>query len=230
MSIRELISPTSNYKAAKAPVTPYEAAEGIWDRKIGSARVQAYNWRLMALGLLAACLCLVASLVFMSTKSSVTPYVVEVGPDGARAVGLATAEKYIPKDQEIKYFLNQFILKTRTIPTDAVVSKQNWTAAFAMLRPAAAEKLTSIVKKENPVGRIGRETAQVNVLVIVPVSKNTWQIRWGEDIYNAGGGLKEAYKMTGLFTLEFGTPSTEKELVSNPLGMYITDFSWSREM
>ena len=35
------------------PVTPYQKAAQVWDERIGSARVQARNWRLMALGGLA---------------------------------------------------------------------------------------------------------------------------------------------------------------------------------
>ena len=34
-------------------MTPYQKAAQVWDERIGSARVQAHNWRLMALGSLA---------------------------------------------------------------------------------------------------------------------------------------------------------------------------------
>jgi type IV secretory pathway TrbF-like protein len=35
------------------PETPYQRAAQVWDDRIGSARVQAKNWRLMAFGSLA---------------------------------------------------------------------------------------------------------------------------------------------------------------------------------
>ena len=42
---------SSRYGDTPAPVTPYQKAAQAWDERIGSARVQAANWRWMALGL-----------------------------------------------------------------------------------------------------------------------------------------------------------------------------------
>ena len=40
------------YGRTPAPVTPYQKAAQVWDERIGAARVQACNWRLMAFGCL----------------------------------------------------------------------------------------------------------------------------------------------------------------------------------
>jgi len=42
--------PQVRYSDTPEPVTPYQAAAQVWDQRIGSARVQAKNWRLMAFG------------------------------------------------------------------------------------------------------------------------------------------------------------------------------------
>ena len=42
--------PSVHYGRTSAPVTPYQKAAQVWDERIGSARVQAKNWRLMAFG------------------------------------------------------------------------------------------------------------------------------------------------------------------------------------
>jgi type IV secretion system protein TrbF len=36
------------YGQMPEPVTPYQKAAQLWDERIGSSRVQARNWRLMA--------------------------------------------------------------------------------------------------------------------------------------------------------------------------------------
>ena len=41
------------YGKTPQPETPYSRAGQVWDERIGSARVQARNWRLMAFGCLA---------------------------------------------------------------------------------------------------------------------------------------------------------------------------------
>ena len=38
--------PSIRYGASPQPVTPYQRAAQVWDDRIGSARVQARNWRL----------------------------------------------------------------------------------------------------------------------------------------------------------------------------------------
>ena len=38
------------YGQTPQPETPYQKAGQLWDERIGSARVQARNWRLMAFG------------------------------------------------------------------------------------------------------------------------------------------------------------------------------------
>ncbi|GAB5378045.1 MAG: hypothetical protein AcusKO_45070 [Acuticoccus sp.] len=42
--------PATHYGKSPEPETPYQKAAQAWDERIGSARVQARNWRLMAFG------------------------------------------------------------------------------------------------------------------------------------------------------------------------------------
>lgn len=42
--------PSSRYGRTPEPETPYQRAAQAWDDRIGSARIQARNWRLMAFG------------------------------------------------------------------------------------------------------------------------------------------------------------------------------------
>src|SRR5438105_6751377 len=93
--------PSVHYGRTPEPVTPYQRAAQLWDERIGSARVQARNWRLMALGGLFLSGSLAAGLLWQSLQSRVTPYVVEVDKLGeARAV--SEAEKnFRPTDPQI---------------------------------------------------------------------------------------------------------------------------------
>lgn len=81
----------SHYGESPFPETPYQKAGQVWDEPIGSARAQARNWRLMALGLLAALTATCGALVWRSLQSAVTPWIVEVDASGARARGGAGA-------------------------------------------------------------------------------------------------------------------------------------------
>src|SRR3546814_2123801 len=81
---------TNRYGDTPEAVTPYQKAQQLWDERLGSARVQARNWRLMAFVCLSLATGLAAGLIWQSAQSRVTPYVVEVDRlGGVQAVGPA---------------------------------------------------------------------------------------------------------------------------------------------
>ena len=231
MSIAKDLSKKQNYHSDETIVNPYISAKAEWDQRIGSARVQAYNWRLCALILAVTNCILLLGLIYQSSKSTVVPYVVRVNSDGiAQAIGPAKQSNYVPQQAEVKYFLSQFLQKIRIISSDTVISKQNWISAYSFLGQAAAQKMTAYIKSENLSGKLGKVTTQMEISVIVPISKDNYQIRWEEKVFDKSGSQIESYKMTGIFSVFFDAPSDEKELLSNPLGIYIKDFSYNKEL
>ena len=71
---------TLRYGETPEPVTAYQKAAQVWDERIGSARAQAHNWRLMALGSLVLSLLLAGLLLWVGRSASIVPYIVEVDP------------------------------------------------------------------------------------------------------------------------------------------------------
>ena len=69
---------TVRYGRTPEPETPYQRAGQAWDERIGSARVQAKNWRLAFFGTLILSGGLSAGLVWQSARGTVTPWVVQV--------------------------------------------------------------------------------------------------------------------------------------------------------
>ena len=116
---------STHYGQSPHPETPYQKAGQVWDDRIGSARVQARNWRLMALGLLVLLTASSAALVWRSLQSTVTPYVVEVDDTGSvKAVGPALAN-YDPTDAQVAHHLANFISDVRSLSIDPVIVRQN---------------------------------------------------------------------------------------------------------
>lgn len=72
------------YGRTPEPETPYQRAARVWDERIGSARVQARNWRLMAFGSLILSCGLAGGLVWESAHGTVVPWVVQVDKLGRR--------------------------------------------------------------------------------------------------------------------------------------------------
>ena len=85
--------PAAHYGKSPEPETPYQRAAQVWDERIGSARVQARNWRLMAFGSLILSGTFAAALVWQSARGTVVPWVVQVDNLGqAQTVAPAAAD------------------------------------------------------------------------------------------------------------------------------------------
>ena len=110
--------PYVRYGQTPSPETPYQRAAQVWDERIGSARVQARNWRLIAFGNLVLAAALAAGLVWQSTQGTVVPWVVQVDKLGeAQAIAPAIAD-YKPADPQIAWHLARFIEQVRSVPAD----------------------------------------------------------------------------------------------------------------
>jgi len=221
--------PHARYAEAPEPVTPYQAAAQAWDERIGSARVQARNWRLMAFGCLALALLMTGGLVWRSAQSIVTPYVVEVDTGGqVRAVGEA-ATPYRPNDAQIAHHLARFITLVRSLSIDPVVVRQNWLDAYNYTTDRGAAVLNDYARTNDPFARIGQESVTVQINSVVRASDSSYQVRWSEHRF-VNGAADGIERWTAVVSVVLQTPRTEQRLRRNPLGIYVNGLSWSREL
>lgn len=220
---------TLRYGETPEPVTPYQKAAQVWDERIGSARVQAHNWRLMALGSLVLSLILAAILLWIGRSATTVPYIVEVDPKGgARAIGPAS-EVYKPSDAQVAFHLARFVDNVRSLSIDPVVVRQNWLKAYDFVTDRAAVTLNEYARDNDPFARIGRESIAVEVTNVVRASDTSYQVRWLERNFE-GGALKDTKRLTGLFSIAITPPRTAEAVRKNPLGIYVHTFNWSQDV
>ena len=220
--------PQVRYSDTPEPVTPYQAAAQVWDNRIGNARVQAKNWRLMAFGCLSLALLMAGGLVWRSAQSIVTPYVVEVDSAGqVRAVGEA-ATPYKPNDAQIAFHLARFLTDVRSLSIDPIVVRQNWLEAYEYTTDKGAATLNDYARANDPFSRIGQNSVSVEVTSVVRASESSFQMRWIERSY-ANGAPSGTERWTAVVSVVLQPPRTEERLRRNPLGIYVNGLSWSRE-
>jgi type IV secretion system protein VirB5 len=221
--------PLVRYADTPQPATPYQSAAQAWDDRIGSSRVQARNWRLMAFGCLLLALLTVAGLVWRAGQSLVTPFVVEVDSGGQiRAVGEAVTP-YRPNDAQTAHHLGRFVTLVRSLSIDPVVVRQNWLDAYGYTTDRGAAVLNDYARVNDPFTRIGKESVTVQITSIVRASDASFNLRWTERRYvnGAAAGLE---RWTAVVSIVLQAPRTEEKLRRNPLGIYVNGLSWSREL
>ena len=220
---------TSTYGHTPEPETPYQRAAQVWDERIGSARVQARNWRFMAFGCLALAIGLSGGVVWQAGRSTITPYVVEIDTLGqTRAVGPAIAA-YEPTDAQIAYHLARFIENVRSLSIDPIVVRQNWLRAYDYATDRAANTLNDYARENDPFSRVGQRTVTVEVTSIVRSSGDSFDVRWREQAYE-NGTLAGTTRYTAVLSIVLQRPRTEEALRKNPLGIYVHALNWSRDL
>jgi type IV secretory pathway TrbF-like protein len=217
------------YGRTPEPETPFQRAGQLWDERLGSARVQAGNWRLIAFGLLGVVGAESCGLLWQSMQSRVVPYVVEVDRLGeARAVNPA-AETYRPTDPQIAWFLSRFISDVRSVSLDPVLMRRDWQSAYDLTTKRGATFLGDYARAADPFGHIGEKTVSVQVTSVVRASDHSFQVKWSETAYERGAQAGVSH-WTAIVTIALKTPANAETLRKNPLGLYVDAIDWSREL
>ena len=219
----------THYGKTPQPETPYQRAAQVWDERIGSARVQARNWRYMAFGSLILAAGFAGALVWQSARGTVVPWVVQVDALGeAQAVAPASAD-YEPTDPQIAFHLGRFIEQVRSIPADPIIVRQNWLRAYEFTTDRGAAALNDFARANDPFTRVGRQQIAVEVSSVIRASPGSFRVAWTERHYE-NGQLSTTERWTAILTVVIQTPRSAERLRANPLGIYINAISWSREM
>lgn len=221
--------PSVRYGRTPEPETPYQKAGQVWDERIGSARVQARNWRLMAFGNLALAGGLAIGLVWQHARGAVTPWVVEVDRQGrAQAVTPALGD-YRPTDPQIAWHLAHFIENVRALPADPVIVRQSWLAAYDFVTDKGALALNDHARVQDPFARIGKVQVTVEIASVVRASPDSFRVAWIERRYE-NGSLAATERWVAILTIVLDLPRDAERLRKNPLGIYVHSLAWSKEL
>jgi type IV secretion system protein VirB5 len=221
--------PTVHYGKTPQPETPYQRAAQVWDDRIGSARVQAKNWRIMAFGSLILSTGFVTALVWQSARGTVVPWVVQVDKLGqAQAVAPAVAD-YRPTDPQVAWHLARFIEQVRSIPADPVIVRQQWLRAYEWTTDRGAAALNDYARANDPFAKVGKQQVTVEVSSVIRASADSFRVAWTERRYD-NGQLATTERWTAILTIVIQPPRDADRLKANPLGIYVNAINWSREM
>ena len=221
--------PSLRYGTTPVPETPYQKAAQVWDERIGSARVQARNWRLIAFGNLALATGLAGALVWQATRGTIVPWVVQVDQLGqAQAIAPAVAD-YKPTDGQVAWHLARFIEQVRAIPIDPVIVRQNWLSAYAFVTDRGAIALNDYARNNDPFAQVGKVQISLDVSSVIRASPDSFRLSWIERRYE-NGSLSSTERWSAILTVVIAPPRDADRLRKNPLGIFIHAINWSKEL
>ncbi|MEI9426226.1 conjugal transfer protein TrbF [Mesorhizobium sp. Cs1299R1N3] len=221
--------PSVRYGTRPQPETPYQRAAQAWDERIGSARVQAKNWRLMAFGSLVLAGGFAAALVWQSARGSVVPWVVQVDKFGEAQVVASAMADFKPTDPQIAWHLARFIEQVRSIADDPVIVRQNWLRAYDYTTDRGAVSLNDYARLNDPFAKVGKIQVAIDVSSVIRASPDSFRVAWTERRYE-NGSLASTERWTAILTIVIQQPRDAERLKANPLGVYVNAINWSKEL
>ncbi|HXE53555.1 MAG TPA: conjugal transfer protein TrbF [Tepidisphaeraceae bacterium] len=210
---------------------PYARAAAAWDERIGSARVQARNWRYAAFAALLLALISTCAAAYLGIKKQVATYVVEVDKAGMPGRITLASEPYRPDAAQVGYFVAEIVRLVRERPLDPVVMRKQWTKAYQFLAGPAVNAMNEYAATDSGLSNLpghGATARTVEISSILQKAADTYQVRWLETTYS-NGVRRGQEEYTGLFQVRLMPPRDEADAFKNPIGVYVTNFTWGRE-
>ena len=82
--------------------------------------------------------------------------------------------------------------------------------------------------------RAAKETVSIEIASVLPQTPETWQVDWVETSRDRQGILKgQPFRMRALVTVYVAEPTastSEEQVRNNPIGLYVRDFSWAKQL
>ncbi len=215
---------------------PYLTARRSWNEHVGSLVTQKQSWQVIALISLLICFLSVAGIFFIGSQSKFIPYIVEVDKLG-RTIVANVVHASSPVDSRIVHAsIAEFVNDIRLVTPDADLQRAAIFRVYAKIPQGSSAHVKAGqwfngLKDSSPFVRAKEEMVSIQIRSVIPQSESTWQVEWVETTRSRGGDLKKRpVLMRALLTTKIYPPSTkttEEQIRSNPLGIYVEDFSWS---
>ncbi len=217
---------------------PYLSARRTWNDHMQTVLSSRQAWQIMGILSLLVALVGVAGMIHVGQQSKFIPYVIQIDKLG-QAAAVSVADKAAPADPRvIASALSACIANARLVTPDVVLQRNAVFAVYAML-PAnapATQKMTEFynaTEASSPFKRATQEMVSTEISSAMALTPETWQVDWLETTRDRQGVMKgRPVPMRAMMTIFIAAPTsatTEEQLRKNPMGIFIRDFSWSRQ-
>jgi type IV secretion system protein VirB5 len=210
--------------------SPYLAARDEWNERYRDLIVAARNWRLLGVTSSVVALVAVLGLIVIGAKPKVIPYIVAVDNLG-KVVSQGTAVQASVADDRLKRAaLWSWVQDWRMVSSDATVEKNAIERVYAQIGNGtpAAIRISDAYRDGSPLKLAQTETVSVNVHALYASSKDSYEVEWTETTFDLKGEQIGTQNLKGVITISIHPPEDEGLARVNPLGIYVTNVSWSK--
>ena len=223
---KEILAMTELYELHD-PMNPYALGRKEFDDRYERLVKNAASWRRVTFLMLLLLSVSIGVVLWMARSVKVVPFVVQVDRHGYQVAVQAVAASNVTDDRVVMARVADFVTNMRSVYSDKTALVSLLMKSYDSVETAspAQGKLDSYFRENNPLTRdnIGVSVTMQSVLRAAPESNALWQAEWSEKTYEQGR-FKEERFYKGMFDVEFHSPTDIRDIMKNPLGIFIYDF------
>lgn len=237
--IKGLMNKSDRLDNAASIDAPYLNARRQWNDHVASVMSARTTWQMVGLASLLIALVAVGGAIYLGRQSKFVPYVVEVDKLGD-AIAAGPAQVAQPADPRvIRAQIAAWISDARTVTPDVALERRAIFSVYAMIGPKdpAAPKMNDYLngtEDANPFAKAAKETVDIQINSVLQQTPETYEVDWTETTRDRQGMLMDKpIDMRALVTVYFVAPTsatTDQQMRMNPLGIYVRDFNWAKQL
>lgn len=214
-----------------SPLTAYAKGKQEWFERCGSPTVERARYFVLA-ALFGLCLLvLVFALAQSMPLSRAVPFMVTVnGVTGEASPSRMPAEAFKPNAVSKQFFIVRWVRNMMEL--DPYTTERSLSEAFENTRSTGTEEFTEFLAKTKPIVRVKTETGltrTVEVKSYSPLNEASSLVRIVTVERSPGKDpIRHYYVVTVHYAIV--PPTSETEIMKNPLGLFITHFAINEDM
>lgn len=213
-------------------VAMHLAARQEWNERYGSYIAEKNTWRKIAISALVIAIISIAGVVYMITQHKVVPYIIAVDKLGTALPVQRADQVNVPNAVAIRAHLARWIVNARSVYFDASAQRKAIEEVYAAINRGgpARSTLDEFYKQNTPFKIAEEQQITVQVHSVLPLSPKTYRVEWLEEHRGRDGRLLNSTEQQAVMSITILPPKDEKTILMNPLGVYVTSFSWGERL
>lgn len=223
-------------QAVSVVENPYVLGRREWNERYGSYIFQRNIGFAFGFAGLIVAGGAVGGLVHIGSQSKFVPYVIEVDNYGRPTAVSRADSAETPMPRVMAAQISEWVHNMRSVTSDAILQRSNVFKAYALLPDNTSARLKADEwfngKGEsgaNPFERAAKGTVETVIQKPLPISPDTWSVDWEEIERDRDGKINKSSRYRVMVTVSITPPETEDQILANPTGLGITEFSWSKQ-
>ncbi|MGD1094941.1 MAG: type IV secretion system protein [Bryobacteraceae bacterium] len=213
------------------PYNPYLAGRREWDERHGDLLSRTRKSDRIAFVCSGIALVLAVALAVVAVRP---PRVIVVAVDrNGQYLGSGTSGQPLAVTEDMKRSaLSDWVTNVRLVTPDGISQRAAIDKVYSMISSGSSAQtfVSDFYRGAPPQTRAQSQTVHVEVNSVLPTSGETYLIEWIEVTRDLQGKVlfEQRYKGAFSFVVSSSSPNDERLLRLNPIGLYITQASWSK--